>query len=241
MRKQLARLKKSVYINGLRIVDNILGKDYSIRYHYTANGYHTSFFTFSKEKIAFVHVPKTGGTSFYKMLSQNKNHDFINIDIHRPVSVHCPPADFKYITILRHPIDRVWSYYQMVLRNSPEYPYKKFAVKGLECFLKNCWAASDMTCQYYAGKVYKKVNQQVYNKALSNLNDFQTSILFDNFAEELSTFFKENNIPFKEILHERNAIYTAPTAAEKKLIETYNQYDIALFEAWKAKRENQHK
>jgi hypothetical protein len=56
------------------------------------------------------------------------NSKFINIQRHSPVSKYCSPEDYSYITIIRNPIDRVWSQYQMILRSDENYPYKNYGL-----------------------------------------------------------------------------------------------------------------
>lgn len=228
----IARLKKAATKKVLLGADRLLQTDYYWRYSMTVNGYHISNYNFEKNQIAFVHMPKTGGTSFRKLLNGRDDSKFVNITIHRPISLHCPPENYKYVTIVRDPIDRVWSYYQMVLRNPEGYPYREFAIKGLDCFLGKCWAASDMACQYYSGMVYHKVEETLYEKALHNLSNFYAVLSFKNFNTEVNQFFDDNNIQVAQIPHERKSSYSKPTVEERELIRSYNTFDIKLYDHW---------
>ncbi len=137
-----------------RVVDSLLNTNFYWEHIFRKNGYHTNDFEFSKNQMAFVHLPKTGGTSFYKMLEEKRFEGIVNTRVHRPISIFCSPKEYKYLTIFRNPVDRVWSLYQMVLRTPPNSPYRKHASRGLSCFLENCWEARDMYCRYLSGDVY---------------------------------------------------------------------------------------
>lgn len=83
--------------------------------------------------LLFLHLPKSGGNTFYGIISGQKRYratcDILNCNVydltpeekkrvemvygHMAFGVHeqLPQADFAYITFLRHPIDRVISHY----------------------------------------------------------------------------------------------------------------------------------
>ena len=229
-----ARAKKKLLKNFYRTADHIFDGDLYWKYTMKINGYHSPEYRFRKDQIAVLHVPKTGGTSFNKMLLKGEDADvFVNLKIHRPVSKYCPPSQYKYVTILRNPVDRVWSQYQMVLREREGYPYKKYAVRGLNCFLKNCWVVQDMTCRYYSGSIDQDPNADTLRIAEANLQQFYSILSFDNFSNEVVSFFKRENIAFQSIIHERKAAYRKPTNEEVHLISGFNQYDLELYHNWK--------
>jgi len=70
MRKYLARVKRSISRSSLRIIDHIFQTDYYWKNIFSVNGYHDNQFKFNQSEIAFVHIPKTGGTSFYKIVGK---------------------------------------------------------------------------------------------------------------------------------------------------------------------------
>ena len=238
IRTSMARTKRSVYKKVLKLIDKLFKSDYYWRFAMQLNGYDISNYTFRKDQIAFVHIPKTGGTSLHEILQSQGTDQFVNLDIHRPISLLCSLDEFNYVTILRNPVDRVWSYYQMVLRNPVGYPYREFAVVGLEYFLKNCWAAKNMSCQYYTAMVYEKVTEKIYTDALENLKKFYAVLSFDHFNEDASRFMEQHNMnAVQQVPHKRKVKYNLPTPFEKELIQRYNQFDIKLYELWLEKNQ----
>jgi len=234
---KLSRLKKSYINRAFQLYDSILGTDKYIRYSYYKNGYHNPNYQFKKDQICFIHLPKTAGTSFSKMLERDELSRFINLNIHKPVSKYCHPKEYQYITILRNPVDRVWSYYQMVLRNQDGYPYKNYATQGLNIFLEKCWASRNLACRYLSGQVvYKEPTEQTLKLANENLKSFNSVLLFENFKEESLTFLEKKNIPIEELIHKRNVKYRGPDNKQSELIKRYNKYDIKMYEKWLMER-----
>lgn len=235
LRTQLARAKTRSFKALYKATDLLLDSDKHIRYTYHQNGYHNPDYRFRKDQINFIHLPKTGGTSFCKMLKEGSEDRFAFMDIHKPISKYCSPKDYQYVTVLREPVARVWSYYQMVLRSQKGYPYQKWANQGLEVFLKKCWAARNMACRYLTAEMEGEPNQGTVNRALANLKDFYAVLNFAHFSQEASVFMEQHSITYEQIPNERKHSYTKPTAAEIALIKQYNQRDIVLFESWFAK------
>ncbi len=237
LKTSLARSKRGIVKTALTGWDAILNTDHAVRYVYQLNGFHDPDYRFPKDKINFIHVPKTGGTSLHKMLD-GKTENILSSTVHRPVSKHCPPAEYDYVTIMRHPVARVWSQYQMVLRNPKGTPYRNFAEKGLECFLKKCWAVNDMACQYYSSKTYEKGSPIMLEIAKENLSHFKDVLAFESFSDEVPVFLKKHGISFKAMAHERKATYTSYTEKESELMQSYNKFDMQLYHHWKTTRKH---
>jgi len=231
----LARVKKSVIKICLRVYDLVMNSDKATRYQHFSSGLHNPNFKFLKSQIALVNVPKTGCTTLYKLLLDNDNQHFVNLHTHRPVSVHCPPQEYRYVTVLRNPVDRVWSQFQMVMRSPDGYPYKKFAKKGLKNFMDKCWVVRNMECRYLSGEVKKEPDDETLHRAMLNLDDFYAVLDFSNFSEEVALFCDKINIKIEGIPNERKSIYEPPTPQDQELIKQYNQLDIALYKTWQKK------
>src|SRR4051812_30515405 len=61
------------------IIDRIFWTDYSIGMHNQAIGFHTPNYRFEKNQIAFIHVPKSGGTSLRDALTEDSLEIFTNL------------------------------------------------------------------------------------------------------------------------------------------------------------------
>lgn len=232
---KLTRLKRGFIGRSYKLYDQILDTDKYIRYTYYNKGYHNPNYQFDKEQISFIHVPKTAGTSLAKMLERDKSSRFINLDIHRPISKYCNPKEYKYITVMRSPVDRVWSYYNMVLRNPEGYPYKNYADQGLSRFLDKCWASRNLACRYLSGQVYEEPTKKTLMQANENLKSFHAVLWFENFKEESIDFLNQYDIEIPALTHERMSSYQRPQKEEIELIKRYNEYDIKIYERWVAK------
>lgn len=232
LKTYLARTKKKTLQEFYRIYDRMADTEMYTEYTHFKIGYENPDYRFEKDEICFIHLPKSAGTSFAKLLTADSKKRFKELLIHRPISLHCPPSEYKYITVMREPVSRVWSLYQMILRHPEGYPYRKHAVRGLEVLLKKDWAARNMVCRYLSGEMKGEPTAETVDSAYKNLQQFYEVIAFDNFGSEASRFLEKHDISFEAIPTERKAKYAEPTPAERALIEKYNQEDIRLFERW---------
>lgn len=200
---------------------------------------HRNDYTFDEKLPKFIHIPKSGGTSFnnvIKELSLNVEH---NPRLHQPVSEKCPPETFKYIISLRNPINRVWSYYNMVLRGGPKYPYYNFT-QSFEKFLNNCWEVNNQATLYLAGAINKKkkingylrITPAIYEKALKNLRCMHHIIIFEEFEDGVTKYLNNSGVSSNsyKIPHARKAEYNKniPQDIIQKIIK-HNEYDIKLY------------
>jgi len=223
---------KKLVSKSLQLIDFVLWTDYHVKLENHNIGFHDPTYQFKKSEIAFVHIPRTGGTSLHNLLNQDPLSRFVNLNMHRPVSQLCDPVNYRYITLMCDPVDRVWSYYQMVLRNPPGFPYRRFAGKGLECFLEHCWEVRNMACRYYSGEVKEEPDGETLTKAFNNLLNFTRVINFNNFEKEVVEFLAECNIQVTSIPNEGKSGYARCNQNELNLIREYNKLDIELVATW---------
>ena len=209
----------------------MLGTDCHAKDHNRSIGFHNPRYAFGKDEIAIVHVPKTGGTSLHHVLKNCENLKVANLLSHRPVSQLCDPRHYEYITILREPVERVWSYYQMVLGSEADFPYKAFA-KNLRTFLGRCWEVRNMACRYYSGSVDAEPNATTLGRAMENLKNFSAVIQFDNFERDVRQVLARRNLSVEAVPHMRKSHYVEMTDEERRMILEYNEFDGVLFRAW---------
>ena len=238
LRTHLARIKKKVKLNFLSWVDALKGTDHAIRFKMKLWGFDTNDYRFREDQVAFIHMPKTGGSTLSRLLSADPENRFVNLKLHRPVSRHCAPGDYHYITVLRHPVDRVWSLYQMTLHDPDGHHYRKWAEKGLKFFLEKYWASRNLYCRYFSGSVFSEPGDVEKEQALKNMNAFDEVLMFSDLENEINDLLAKYGIEAETIPHLRKSKNQKATEAEAQLISEYNALDIELYESWINKREN---
>lgn len=101
--------------------------------------------------LELVHVPKTGGTSLRAVLT---SLGFTVPPLHQPVPgeavddvLATGTLPSRYVTFLRDPVARVWSYFHMCKRGGP----RRGVSHDLGLFLAHAWEARDLVVQYLVG------------------------------------------------------------------------------------------
>lgn len=230
----LSQILMSPIASLIKKIDQVFQTDHLIRLINRKSGFHSPEYDFQKDQFAFVHVPKTGGTSISAILEKmDRPEQFINLHMHRPISKHCPPDSYKYFTILRDPVARVYSYYKMAERKDLDNPYGHLCGQGLEHFMSHCWETRNMCCRYLSGEVKKEVDEKSYQRACDNLLNFKYVGLFENFEDSMKQLLEIFSPSKIEIPHHRRSARVLPSPEECKLIEKYNQYDIRLYDFYR--------
>lgn len=227
----LRRLAARAVRETLRPVDYVSGGDQSIWLYGYALGFHTARYIFDRSKIAVVHIPKTAGTTLKAVLEEVAPERFVNLDVHRPVSLRCPPGPFSYVTVLRDPAARVWSYYQMARRREQN-PYAKFASRGLAYFLDHCWEVRNMACRYLCGRPREEAGKEHLRTAKENVEAFFFVGLFERFDEDMRWLLDKLGVAPAgvPIPHLRPSLRQDLSREDRCLIEEYNAHDVALYE-----------
>jgi hypothetical protein len=225
---------KEALKRALWTIDAKLGTDIYLSTLNLISGNHLPWYKFSKKQIAFVHIPKTGGSSMHALLKAERPDQFVNTGKHRPVSLRCPPGEYHYMTVIRNPTDRVWSRYQMVLRGDPFYVHRPFAEKGLYYYLTHSWEVRNMMCRYLSGSVFKEPTEKTLQTAYENILKFDIVLEFEDYQNELNRLLDSYGIPRQmQLPHEKKSEYPDPTPSETELIEEYNALDVELYKRWK--------
>ena len=135
-------------------------------------------------KIEFIHIPKTGGSSIKTALN---NIDALEQSdgVHRPMSSQHDPKKINYVTCLREPVSRVFSLYTMGLRMGPSYPMYKEAMGGLKSFIVSPtmkFECSNLQSRYCTVSPYKEKTSP--EEAIEILSNFKGVFIFEQIRED---------------------------------------------------------
>jgi hypothetical protein len=229
MKKHKLLYKKIGPIIG-NFLDKLFFTDFGKRASNFYHKYNQNDYIFEKKDYCFIHVPRTGGWSFRNYFSKYKLPFYVNEKRghHNPVSILCSPKYFKYVTIIREPVERVYSHYQM-FQKAGEISSRH----GLINFLRYNWEVKNLYCQYYSGLVGEAVDERIFNIALDNLKHFKIIINFENYSQELDKFLQEFGVndSKKEKFHNNKIGNKNLSNAEIEAIKIYNYWDLKLYEA----------
>ncbi len=222
------------------------------------------------ENIIFLHIPKAGGTTlrhvFLNQYKYLKSHEIYTINRtketeifqnlshqkkqeiklligHMPFGMHKElNHNFKYITFLRNPIERVISAYYYNKENESSDVFDLINGNKLSLYdylLNNIepWSMNAMTKHLYGcnQKQFKEnCTEDMFNEAINNLN---SNFIFTGIVEE----FNKSLIILKEKLNWSNPYYKSLNITKNKiskseidsnvlqLISELNFYDIKLY------------
>ena len=211
-----------------KILDKLFFTDFGKRASNFYHLYDQNDYTFDKKEFCFIHVPRTGGWSFRNYYEEHKLPFYSNEKKghHNPVSLLCSPNEYNYVTIIRDPIERVRSHFQMFQEA------KELSVsRGLINFLRYSSEVKNLYCQYYSGLVGEIVDERIYNIAIKNLKSFKGIITFENYEEDLKKFFKNFKIDkFTKRSHTNKSPEKILNQSEKEAIKIYNYWDLKLYD-----------
>tara|TARA_Y100000590_G_scaffold300486_2_gene338788 strand:- start:357 stop:1085 length:729 start_codon:yes stop_codon:yes gene_type:complete len=224
------RFDRKIFSKLLKKIDSLSLTNLDERRRNYIFNYHRNDYKFDKNQIVFIHVPKTGGASIREHLEKNLNNFYIfkKKSEHNPVSLLCSPKDYNYITFLRNPVNRVYSYYNM-LKKYNYVPGHDLAKKSLSDLLINSYQVKNLYCQYFSGLPFENVNEEIFNLALSNLKMFYFVGKFEDFNNSFVNLCSKLDLKNNSLIHINKNNYLEISDDQKKLIESYNSYDIKLY------------
>ncbi|MHC4646778.1 MAG: sulfotransferase family 2 domain-containing protein [Planctomycetota bacterium] len=165
--------------------------------------------------IIFVHIPKTGGTSLKNMVKDHLG-DAVQWDAtdkgtiggntiqvmmgHFPYGGHerYPDREVKYFTMLRDPIQRLWSHYWSVVRNPGHYQHFKAVFLGHARYFadrsltyENDNTQTRMLCgQGFGWDAREPITQADYEQAKRNLATFAAVGIFEHYEESVKKIYR---------------------------------------------------
>ena len=142
------------------------------------------------------------------------------------MSLSCNPNKYKYITIIRDPIDRVYSFY-LIQKKFDKLPFHLHAKEGLEYFIKNVWSVRNGMCKFINGNLDIDLDEKLFEISNKNLKNFYFVIDFNNLESDLRFLSKKLDIKVDNIEY-RNSYITQKEKLEKndvELITKFNTFD----------------
>lgn len=214
------------------LLGKLLDKLFFTNFEKVSSNYYHQYdqndYVFDKKQYCFVHVPRTGGWSFRNYYEKFKLPFYVNkvAGHHNPVSLLCSPKEYKYVTIIRDPIQRVRSHYQMFQKAKVN-----SASRGFINFLRYCPEVKNLYCQYFSGLVGETVDERIFKIAYNNIKYFKGVILFENYNQEINKFFKNFDIlEVKAEFHANKSLHKELSKNEIEAIKIYNYWDLKLYE-----------
>ena len=152
---------------------------------------------------------------------------------HNLVSKKCDPNKYKYITVIRDPVSRIKSFYEMQLENK-KLAFHYHSKKGLEFFLSKLKINQNCMCKFIIGDLNVDINDDLFNKAKNNLKNFWFILKFETLKNDVDKLSKKLNI--KNIIKhhgEKKNKFVDLSEKDKNIIIKFNEYDIKLYDFYK--------
>lgn len=231
--------KKIIYLITkifFRIIDRVFNNTFEEKIRRKLLNLHSQNYKILDNKYYFIHIPKTGGTTFHTHLQMNLkdtlfnfNHPYTyNYYTHYPLKKnHHFNINNKYFTIIRNPIYRVYSFYIDSLTNKKNV-FHNVARRGIENFCQKCWEAQNLYIKYYSGDLFD-LNEESFYKAKNNLSNFFFILNFETLSSDIIKISSLLNLEYLKFETKNTKKYNQPSEVDLNIIKKYNQLDIKLF------------
>lgn len=222
-------IKKEILKPILRYLDFYLNTTlYSRLISQQSEIYDKNDYPISNLDLVFIHVTRTGGMSFNKILKEiEKSGLRVKYFGHYGISIAEKSSKPIYCTIIRDPVDRSISLYNHSLRDKKS-SYHTLALKGFSTFMRNCKEVQNSFCKKYSGEMDKDVNEDIYNLALSNLKDFKHVLFFENLNKDFDKIKKIYKLENTKNFHLNSSIIK-DNNVNRNISLFYNYYDMKLY------------
>ena len=188
------------------------------------NGKRNKNYLLSGNKLEFVHIPKTAGSSI-KTAFRNINLLEESDEVHRPMSSKYDPSMINYFTCLREPLSRVYSLYVMGLRSGPEYPMYREAMSGLKYFVKSSsmyFECSNLQSRYCSLSPYKNEPNPI--EVVDVLKSFKGVFIFEKLESDFD--YLQMHLPHKN----KNSYPKKMNTEDMKFIRSLNKTDQTVYD-----------
>tara|TARA_Y100000817_G_scaffold158527_1_gene123976 strand:+ start:86 stop:811 length:726 start_codon:yes stop_codon:yes gene_type:complete len=230
-------IKKEILKTIVKLFDKFLNTEFHLRLvSENSEKFYKNSYDVKEYDLIFIHIPKTGGTTFNFVLDELKKKENIKIKQrgHFSISIKTLSSNEKtnYCTVIRDPIERSISWYNRCLGDKNYYSHG-LAKKGFDVFMRRCSEVHNTFCKYYSGYLDQEVNEYTMNIALNNLKNFKYVFSFENLENELKNFANNHNLNLSTIpKFDYNSKKTDYENLEyKNIAKFYNPYDMMLYNA----------
>jgi hypothetical protein len=116
-----------------------------------------------------------------------------------------------------------------MLKKHSHVPGHELANKSLSDLLINSFQVKNFYCQYFSGRPFENVNEEIYETAINNLRKFYFVGKFESYNNSFKNLCKKLNLKDLKVPNINQNKYTEINDDQKKLIMIYNKYDIKLY------------
>lgn len=205
----------------------------------------------NKDKVIFIHIPKTGGTTInsamnntfwqtevgfnYRHILANKKSNSGDIFDSENINKY---KEYIIFMMLRDPIDRLISEYYFIKERQEFIDLLKNKPKTFESYIKNRQTQNAVVNFLRGRRMYDlhAANQEDLNEVLNAIDNTPIHIgIFEQFAESLYYFGEKTGIKWKKNIEVKRMTFKRPQAKEisneiRDLILEHNQLDVKLYE-----------
>jgi hypothetical protein len=218
-------------------------------------------FLFGKDKLIFTHIPKSGGTSIhhsfeqifgdrYRMFSQPKDQKDISTlyaggghQRYGANPIHTRTVNPYYVTIIRDPFERLFSFYNHVRYIPHHHLYKKIPnIKRCSFydFLNHLISIENLEFRNLMASMLAP-NCTDINDIIQTVENNYTIIGFTEDMNAFSTAIKEmfpNHLVQIPYLNKRKkSEVLSLDGKSRSLIQEYNSLDIELYDYFKKRKD----
>jgi hypothetical protein len=209
----------------------------------------------SKDKIIFIHIPKTGGTTVntamqgtFWQTTPDFNYRHIDGktmisnsgDIFRSSSIE-KYKDFKIFTMFRDPVDRILSEYSFIKERRDFMNLLKPQPKSFEEYVMNSQTSNGVLKFLLGNRMYSpvKLTEDDLQRAIGVIHEIPIHIgIFEEFGKSLSYFSAVTGIDWGKKIEVKRITFKRPRIKDisdeiKQIIAEKNQLDIKLYQVGK--------